>query len=753
MIKRLIKAQFEWLTALPLLIVAGVLVVIALAALAGAQSPNARSREALFDFYQRLAPTQIETSQDFHLVTIDRDSVNEIGPWPWPRTVLARLVDAAGVAGAKAVILTEAVDAPDPLSPDTIGDFWLDGASDAQLANQLSLLPNTDSALATSFGNIAGAVAVSQTPMSSTSNIALARADVERVSWLDLGDGDINYVALPSTQYLYGLNEALRANPGPSVSALSPDADGVLRRLPLLWSLNGVPATSLSLEAARIAISDKSGGATISAIVDKSSANASGRTIRAINYGDREIFVPKSTMLRLHLPKRLEIPMTSAARLLNGETSNTQLKDAVIFIGLDRELGISVQTARGELTPASLHALAAAQLLHGAAPSRPSWIGIAEALAVMIFGAAAIMIAQRLQFWQAVGFAAAVSVALTIIGFGIFMTTNVLADPLAPALAMFAGALSIAGGRSIGGVMREDHVRGSFHDTLPSAAMQELRDGNVDLILSGGHREITVLACELRLVDEDLQTLSNLPEHVTRMISSASTEIRKTIIETGGVADQAEGGRIFAYYNAPIPNADHQQTACAAALRLIESMDRINELLENTSRTRNMQIHLAIGVATGNCFFGPMGQGRNNRYSAIGPAVDRATFLRQQSEYYGPAMICDEPIYRATHHHFAFLELDMLKTKVDMRPFSIYALIGNPFIKSSKGFRNLDETHRELLTAYRAGDFVAARKMLDHVKALPGAKIALFDIYDERLTRLAKTGAPDEWDGAEVIGI
>ncbi|MHA7873668.1 MAG: hypothetical protein ACX939_15065, partial [Hyphococcus sp.] len=126
---------------------------------------------------------------------------------------------------------------------------------------------------------------------------------------------------------------------------------------------------------------------------------------------------------------------------------------------------------------------------------------------------------------------------------------------------------------------------------------------------------------------------------------------------------------------------------------------------------------------------------------------------RSQSEVYGPAMICDESVYRNTHHHFAFLELDKLRMRGAERPFSIYALIGNPFIKSSKGFRALDDSHRQLLAAYRAGDLTAARQMLEKVKQSPGAKIALFDIYEERLRQLADKGVPEGWDGVHAAAV
>lgn len=746
---------FQWLTALPLLLVTGALAVIALGTLAGAQSPDASTRERLFDYFQRLDPAEGAAVHNFHLVLIDRASVDAVGPWPWPRTVIAGIVEAAGAAGAKGVILTEAVDAPDPLSPETIGEFWLSGARDETLAQQLALLPRTDERLAEAFRTVDGAVAIAASaPLDPNRAASSQRTDLKGARWLESSGGD--YLALPATRYFYALTPSLANAAQPSVSALAPDGDGVVRRAPLLWSLDGKPAPSIALEAARLAAGD---GPV--RVIAADAANAQGRRVEEIVVGGAALQVSESSALRLYLPKNIAVPATSASRLLSGFNgaprvvagSNSQLKDKVVLIGLDTELGPSVRTARGEMAPAAAHALAAAQAVSGEAPVRPGWAGYAEALAVMLFGAAAIMTARRLDFWQAVGFAAVAALVLMVAAYGVFAIGAVMLNPIPPALALFLGALSIAGGKSIGGVLRDDNLRGSFHDTLPEAAMKKLRENAGPDILAGVRRDITVLACELRFADEDLRTMENLPDDITKLLAAATLDVRQTIIDAGGAADQAEGGRIFAYFNAPLETADHIQAGCAAALRLIESMDKVNADLDASSRTRGLQIHLAIGIATGPCFIGPMGHGRNNRYSAVGPAVDRAAFLRSQSEFYGPAMICDEQVYKETHHHFAFLELDRLRLRGEKRPVSLYALIGNPFIKSSKAFRALDDAHRALLSAYRAGDMAAARASLEKAKASPGAKIALFDIYEERISKYAAEGVPQGWDGAHSAGV
>ena len=130
-----------------------------------------------------------------------------------------------------------------------------------------------------------------------------------------------------------------------------------------------------------------------------------------------------------------------------------------------------------------------------------------------------------------------------------------------------------------------------------------------------------------------------------------------------------------------------------------------------------------------------------------------ASFLRKQAEKYGPAIICDETIYRQTHHHFAFLELDQFATGKEERAFSIHALVGNPFIKSSKSYRSLEDAHRKMLSAYREGDFASAQNFLAEARKSPGARIALFDLYEQRLTQWNGREKPTDWDPTEIISV
>ncbi len=750
-------ARFRWLSALPQLVVTVLLGVLAVSTLSGAESRNGGARERLFDLFQRVSPADAAATTPIHIVEIDRASLDAVGPWPWPRSIAAELVEKSFAAGARSVVYLEPVDSPDPLSPETIGAFWLAGARDNALAAELALLPSTDATLAAAFGAgdaaataLRGAVTIAPGPnWSHAENLALSKADVDAAAWIDV-DTSGGFVGLPRARARFAINDALTDTPAliVSVGALPIDHDGVLRAPPLLWTLGEAPAPSTALAAARLALPD----ARVELDADPTKVSSAGQEPAGLRLGGAALPMDSAARMRLYLPQRLDVPSTSATRILNNRGSNSQLAGKVVLIGLDAETGGSVRLARGAVSPAQAHALIAQQLISGAAAHRPGWTGYLEALMVMALGAAAIMWSQKLDFWRSFTLSAVAAAAAFAATGAAFEYGRLLIDPLPASLAAFLGAFSVAGGRSIGAVLKDDSVRGSFRGALPEPTMKRLREDGDAHVLDAARRTVTVLACELRILDDDLQKLENHPGVAAELIAGACASIRKTLVEVGGAVDQANGGKIFAYFNAPLETADHARAACAGALRLVESMDTVNAKLEAATQTRGVQIHLAIGIAAGPCFVGPMGHGKTNRYSALGRAVEMAAFLRRQAEYYGPAIICDETVYQDTRHHFAFLELARLRARGDGRVFSIHALVGNPFVKSSKSFRQLDDVHRALLASYREGQFLEARAHLMKARQHPGANIALFDIYEARI-RAAVEGDEEIEDDAEAVTI
>src|SRR5215831_7761170 len=69
-----------------------------------------------FDLYQRAAPREAADAP-IRIVDIDDASLNKVGQWPWPRTIIAQLVDRLREAGAAVIAFDIDFAEPDRTSP------------------------------------------------------------------------------------------------------------------------------------------------------------------------------------------------------------------------------------------------------------------------------------------------------------------------------------------------------------------------------------------------------------------------------------------------------------------------------------------------------------------------------------------------------------------------------------------------------------------------------------------------------------
>ena len=75
-----------------------------------------RMRDLAFDSFQRLKPREYNPATPVRIVDIDEDSLAELGQWPWPRTIVARLVDKLTEQGALVIAFDVVFAEPDRLS-------------------------------------------------------------------------------------------------------------------------------------------------------------------------------------------------------------------------------------------------------------------------------------------------------------------------------------------------------------------------------------------------------------------------------------------------------------------------------------------------------------------------------------------------------------------------------------------------------------------------------------------------------------
>ena len=115
--------------------------------------PIARLKLMGFDQMQRLEPRPYQ-KVPVRIVDIDEKSLEALGQWPWPRTVIAELLTKLQRAGAAAVAFDILFAEPDRTSPNTILKQWRRFESvsgNPELSDLISKLPDHDEVLASTL--------------------------------------------------------------------------------------------------------------------------------------------------------------------------------------------------------------------------------------------------------------------------------------------------------------------------------------------------------------------------------------------------------------------------------------------------------------------------------------------------------------------------------------------------------------------------------------------------------------------------
>lgn len=368
----------------------------------------------VFDLWQRTSPRAAEPSK-VEIVWIDEASVRTIGPWPWPRYTMAKLVAKLAEDKPKLIGLDMLFPEADRNSPDAFVRLYPELPKTT--ADQLRELPRMDDL----FGQVIGQVpivlgrgGVDAKPLKHPPVLAVeARFSGDlpkRVrSW---GQAIANIPALDDVALGHGILNG------------DPDDDGIVRYVPLVATVAEQPTPGFALELARVA----SG-------VDEIKPVANGSALSGIRLGGA--FLPTLPDGRMRVPFRASAKTEplSALDILYDLEPSARVKGKIVIVGLSGAgTADVVSTPMSEKTyGAFVHADALEAILDGRPLARPSWAWIAEGLLTVLLVAIALRLLPRLKgIWPA---AVAVIATVSMFGWSWFgFTRGLLLDPVSPLL-------------------------------------------------------------------------------------------------------------------------------------------------------------------------------------------------------------------------------------------------------------------------------------------------------------------------------
>jgi len=345
------------------------------------RQPVISARQALFDSYQKIHP-RIPQSQPLTIIAIDEKSIRQIGQWPWPRNVLADLINTINAHNPAVIGLDFYMPEPDSQSVENIIHLLPD--EHRAIRDQLLALPSNDLQLAmalSSSPSVVAAVGFNVKTYTTSDQLSATPTEI-------LGSDPTPFVA-NYPQVLANLPILTQSAAGQSLASI-PAQSGAIRRFPLIAAVNDQLIASMPIEMYRVA----TGAGTL-----KIQTTELG--IQRIQVADLNVLTQGNSDVR---PYYASIEHTrgrylSAVDVLNGDFDPKMLERKLLMIGLTGS-GLSDMrfTSLGELVPGvEIQAQVAEGLFENNLLKRTGWLSLLELMLVAVLGGTFIAAAPKFQ--------------------------------------------------------------------------------------------------------------------------------------------------------------------------------------------------------------------------------------------------------------------------------------------------------------------------------------------------------------------
>ena len=685
-------------------IAAAGLVPVLLVALLAFLQPTllGEARGLLFDTYQRLSPRPFRDA-GVRIVDIDEETIRRMGQWPWPRGDVGALTKAVADAGAAAIAFDIVFSEADRTSPGRLAALAeRQGASPAQIA-AIKGLPDQDGRFAETLAAAPAVLGLFLTADGSGGAVqpkaGFAVAGSDPGASLNAYRGAI--VPLPALQ---------ASARGLGFVSLRGDADGIVRRVPLVAKVGDTLLPSLSAEALRVA--QEAGGFVLKSSDASGEVNSGRPEAVAVKIGAAEVPVTERGELWMHytppVPERVvpawkvlegKLPPAEMQRLFSGRivfigTGAVGLRDLVSTPVADRELGVT------------LHAQAVEQMVLQDFLSRPDWAAGLEMAALLGAGIALALALPWLGALRGALFAGLLAGGVGGGSWYAFKEKHLLVDPTAPLLALLACYLVATLFTFVREERQRRYIHGAFDRYLSPDLVKRITDDPSQLELGGEVREMSVLFCDIRGFSHISEGLG--PQQIIGFLIAFLTPMTDILLARRATIDKYIGDAILAFWNAPLDDPDQYRNAARGALDMSARLDALNAEMAGREEWPG-KVEIGIGLNAGPCCVGNMGSARRLSYSLIGDTVNLASRLEGLTKQYGVRIAIGATL-AAELPEFALIELDRVRVVGRERPETVYALVGDETVAEREDFRTFRDAHAAMLASYRAQDWDEAER-------------------------------------------
>ncbi len=692
-----------------------------------------------FDMYQRIKPREF-TDLPVRIIDVDEASLAKYGQWPWPRTVIADLINNLAAKGAIVIGFDIVFAEPDRLSPPRIAQENPNLPQSVREA--LRALPHTEVAMREAMSKTL--VVLGQTSVRYRSDSGLRNRQLATVPFAAIG-GDPEPFLEKYPDLVQNVPELEEVAAGRGVFSLVPDLDGVYRRLPVVMKVQDKMRLALSVEIIRVA----TGGRAFATKVD-------GAGLSGIIVGGNLVKTDGNGRVWPYFTEPNPVRYISAAKILDGTADPKLIANHMIVVGTS---AVGLEDLRATplvagLPGVEIHAQVIESILSNSMLIRPNYILGMELFFLAIAGLAIILLVPRLGAVWALVFALTLLGGYTGLSFYAFSQWRILIDPTFPVGSIIALFIMMATANYMREERQRQQIRGAFGQYLSPDLVDQIIEDPERLVLGGETRELSVLFTDIRGFTTLSEAYKNDPQGLTRLMNRFLTVLSNAILDRGGTIDKYMGDAVMAFWNAPLDTKNHAEQSCRAALDMIKALEELNKkrIAEHLEKGENVDpIKVGIGVNTGDCVVGNMGSDMRFDYTALADTVNIASRLEGQSKPFGIAVVIGNNTAKEISDKLAVIEIDYIRVKGKLEPERMFGLLGDEELAGDEKFKAIEKHNNSMITSYRQQEWEWALDAVGKLaKASEKAGIDLsvyLDLYTWRIEEFMDNPPGVQWDG------
>lgn len=575
------------------------------------------------------------------IVAIDDRSVGDrrLGRWPWDRKWHAALIRRLTAEGARAIAFDVMFSEPSSIS------------SDRDLASAIAASRRVF--LALHPAQLRGSPQVVE-----TARRFAVEPQIVHYQQLMLALGGV----VPP------LNEFAQAATGGGVVAAVPDADGVMRRAPLLLSVADRKGASQHLyPTLPLALAAFGGGWNLSGARFNLTREA------ALAPGHKAPLDGAGNLLINFLDPTQPLTTVSYADVLDGRFEQNAFRDRIVLVGFTAEgLLDHVPTPLAASVPGVEVLGQTLETLTQGRHLKTGTFGNTLGLALLLGAVATVAAASTRPV---------LGLAIVLLALGAYNAASLRAfsaggaiwPGLAPNLTALLSFASIAVFRLATEEEGRRRLRNEFGRYAPPQVVARLDAGEMKIRAAGVKRQVTSLFADVR--GFTAWSAGADPTDVVAVLNTYYEAMTQLAFDVEGTVDNIVGDEIFVTFNAIEDQEDHVERAVDLAINMIAALDGLNERWQ-AAGTLPRPLRIGVGVNTGEALVGSLGSHVRTQYTVLGQSVNLAARLQALNKDLGTTILASKEVADAVGLRVQLRNHGLKEVRGHPVPVEVYEILG-----------------------------------------------------------------------------